>query len=182
VPFYKELGNQGLKATDVPVVAFSVGEETAASTPIRWSGARGVELLHVAEESSNDAFRSSGLHTRRRSCPAPTMLTNDPMEAAYVGIHMWAQAVTSQDDRRRQSDCGGERPDILGAGRLHDQDGREEPPSMEPVFIDEVQKDGQFNVVWKPRGRFARNLEPVHRRQRQEEDGESSGAAGEEPA
>ena len=27
VPFYKELGNQGLKATDVPVVAFSVGEE-----------------------------------------------------------------------------------------------------------------------------------------------------------
>src|SRR5450631_304471 len=27
VPFYKELGNAGLKATDVPVVAFSVGEE-----------------------------------------------------------------------------------------------------------------------------------------------------------
>src|ERR1700677_2103494 len=27
VPFYKELGNQGLKANDVPVVAFSVGEE-----------------------------------------------------------------------------------------------------------------------------------------------------------
>src|SRR5574338_1037212 len=27
VPFYKELGNQGLKATDIPVVAFSVGEE-----------------------------------------------------------------------------------------------------------------------------------------------------------
>ena len=27
VPFYKELGNQGIKATDIPVIAFSVGEE-----------------------------------------------------------------------------------------------------------------------------------------------------------
>ena len=30
VPFYKELGNQGVKATDIPVVAFSVGEEELA--------------------------------------------------------------------------------------------------------------------------------------------------------
>src|SRR5579872_3509367 len=30
VPFYKELGNQGIKATDIPVVAFSVGEEELA--------------------------------------------------------------------------------------------------------------------------------------------------------
>src|SRR3989442_8574581 len=30
VPFYKELGNQGVKATDIPSVAFSVGEEELA--------------------------------------------------------------------------------------------------------------------------------------------------------
>ncbi|NEU36304.1 transporter substrate-binding protein, partial [bacterium LRH843] len=27
VPFYRELGNQGIKASDIPVMAFSVGEE-----------------------------------------------------------------------------------------------------------------------------------------------------------
>src|SRR5919199_176322 len=30
VPFYKELANQGIKASDIPVVAFSVGEEELA--------------------------------------------------------------------------------------------------------------------------------------------------------
>ncbi|MEP6564899.1 MAG: ABC transporter substrate-binding protein, partial [Mesorhizobium sp.] len=30
VPFYKELGNQGIKAEDIPVMAFSVGEEELA--------------------------------------------------------------------------------------------------------------------------------------------------------
>ena len=51
VPFYKELGNAGLKATDVPVVAFSVGEEELRGVePSRWSATGVVELLHVAEE------------------------------------------------------------------------------------------------------------------------------------
>ena len=29
-PFYKELANQGVKASDIPVIAFSVGEEELA--------------------------------------------------------------------------------------------------------------------------------------------------------
>src|SRR4051794_40014148 len=98
VPFYKELGNQGLKATDVPVVAFSVGEEEL----------RGVDTKplvgHLAawnyfmsiKAPANDGFKKQwATYAKSKKLPgADKPLTNDPMEAAYVGIHMWAQAVT----------------------------------------------------------------------------------------
>src|SRR3977135_441229 len=97
VPFYKELGNQGLKATDVPVVAFSVGEEEL----------RGVDTKplvgHLAawnyfmslKNPENDAFKAkwAAYAKAKGLSSASKPLTNDPMEATYVGIHMWAQAV-----------------------------------------------------------------------------------------
>src|SRR5881409_184191 len=97
VPFYKELGNQGLKATDVPVVAFSVGEEEL----------RGVDtkplVRHLAawnyfmslKNPANDEFKKKwAAYAKAKKLPgADKPLTNDPMEAAYVGINMWKQAV-----------------------------------------------------------------------------------------
>src|SRR4030081_3988423 len=96
VPFYKELGNQGLKATDVPVVAFSVGEEEL----------RGVDTKplvgHLAawnyfmslKNPENDAFKAkwASYAKAKNLAGAEKPLTNDPMEAAYIGIHMWKQA------------------------------------------------------------------------------------------
>ena len=97
VPFYKELGNQGLKATDVPVVAFSVGEEEL----------RGVDtnplVGHLAawnyfmtlKNPANESFKKQwAAYAKAKKLPgADKPLTNDPMEAAYVGINMWKQAV-----------------------------------------------------------------------------------------
>src|ERR1700742_3943593 len=97
VPFYKELGNQGLKATEVPVVARSVGEEEL----------RGVDpkplVGHLAacnyfmslKNPENDAFTKKwGEYAKAKKLPgADKPLTNDPMEATYIGIHMWKQAV-----------------------------------------------------------------------------------------
>ncbi|HRM70061.1 MAG TPA: urea ABC transporter substrate-binding protein, partial [Thauera phenylacetica] len=97
VPFYKELGNAGLKATDVPVVAFSVGEEEL----------RGVDtkplLGHLAawnyfmsvDNPQNKAFIDKyRAWAKKNAVPnADTVVTNDPMEATYVGLHMWKQAV-----------------------------------------------------------------------------------------
>src|SRR4051812_17908161 len=98
VPFYKELGNQGLKAKDVPVVAFSVGEEEL----------RGVDTKplvgHLAawnyfesiKNPTNTAFIKQWTdYSIKKSIPGhkDKPLTNDPMEATYIGIHMWAQAV-----------------------------------------------------------------------------------------
>src|SRR5271157_4340222 len=97
VPFYKELGNAGLKATDVPVVAFSVGAEAL----------RGIDakplLGHLAawnyfeslKNPTNDAFIKAYKEYAKKKglANASTVVTNDPMEATYVGIHMWKQAV-----------------------------------------------------------------------------------------
>src|SRR5712691_7345428 len=97
VPFYKELGNQGLKATDVPVVAFSVGEEEL----------RGVDTKplvgHLAawnyfmsqKNPVNDVWKKEwAAYTKKKKLAnADKPLTNDPMEAAWIGIHMWKQAV-----------------------------------------------------------------------------------------
>ncbi|MBL8445407.1 MAG: urea ABC transporter substrate-binding protein, partial [Zoogloeaceae bacterium] len=97
VPFYRELGNAGLAATEVPVVAFSVGEEEL----------RGVDtkplLGHLAawnyfmsvENPQNTAFVAKYRDwAKKNNVPnADTVVTNDPMEATYVGMHMWKQAV-----------------------------------------------------------------------------------------
>ncbi len=129
VPFYKELGNQGLKATDVPVVAFSVGEEEL----------RGVDTKplvgHLAawnyfmslKNPANTAWKKEwAAYAKAKSLPgADKPLTNDPMEATYIGIHMWKQAVEkAKIVRRRQGDRRDGRTEVQGAGRLHHRDGR----------------------------------------------------------
>ncbi len=157
VPFYKELGNQGLKATDVPVVAFSVGEEEL----------RGVDtnplVGHLAawnyfmtlKNPANDAFKKQwAAYAKAKKLPgADKPLTNDPMEAAYVGIHMWKQAV----EKAKSTDT--DKVVVAMAGqKFVAPDGFEIKMDeknhhlWKPVFIGEVQKDGQFNVVWKTKG------------------------------
>ncbi len=57
---------------------------------------RGVELLHVGEEprERRSSSRSTRSAPQEQELPnASTVVTNDPMEATYVGIHMWKQAV-----------------------------------------------------------------------------------------
>jgi len=157
VPFYKELGNQGLKATDVPVVAFSVGEEEL----------RGVDtnplVGHLAawnyfmtlKNPSNDSFKKQwAAYAKAKKLPgADKPLTNDPMEAAYVGIHMWKQAV----EKAKSTDT--DKVVVAMAGQTFAApDGftikmdEKNHHLWKPVFIGEVQKDGQFNVVWKTKG------------------------------
>ena len=126
VPFYKELGNQGLKATDVPVVAFSVGEEEL----------RGVDTKplvgHLAawnyfmslKNPANDAFKKKwAAYAKAKKLPgADKPLTNDPMEATYIGIYMWKQAVEkAKSTDVDKVDRGDGRPDVQGALRLHDR-------------------------------------------------------------
>src|SRR5450755_2824635 len=157
VPFYKELGNQGLKATDVPVVAFSVGEEEL----------RGVDanplVGHLAawnyfmslKNPSNDVFKKQwAAYAKAKKLPgAHKPLTNDPIESAYVGIHMWAQAVAkakSTDVDKVIAAMGGQTfaaPD--GFTIKMDEKNHH---LWKPVFIGEVQANGQFNVVWKTPG------------------------------
>jgi urea transport system substrate-binding protein len=154
VPFYKELGNAGLKATDVPVVAFSVGEEEL----------RGVDAKplvgHLAawnyfmslKNPTNDAFvKKYRAYAKKKGLPgADKVVTNDPMEATYVGIHMWKQAVEkakSTDVEKVIAAMGGQTYKAPSGFTLTMDASNHH--LHKPVFIGEIRPDGQFNVVWK---------------------------------
>ena len=157
VPFYKELGNAGLKATDVPVVAFSVGEEEL----------RGVDTKplvgHLAswnyfmslKNPENDKFvKMYRDWAKKAKLPnADKIVTNDPMEATYIGIHMWKQAVekakSTDTDKVIAAMAGQTFKAPSGIVSKMDEKNHHLHKS---VFIGEVKADGQFNVVWKTPG------------------------------
>ncbi|TWG86754.1 amino acid/amide ABC transporter substrate-binding protein (HAAT family) [Cupriavidus gilardii J11] len=153
VPFYKELGNAGLKAKDVPVVAFSVGEEELRgidTKPLVGHLAAWNYFMSV-KNAENDKFRKQwAAWVKANNLPGgDKRVTNDPMEATYVGIHMWAQAVkkagTTDPDKVRAAMYGQtfKAPSgfTLTMGENHHL--------YKPVMIGEVKGDGQFSVVWK---------------------------------
>ncbi len=157
VPFYKELGNAGLKATDVPVVAFSVGEEEL----------RGVDTKplvgHLAawnyfmslKNGENDKFiKMYKDWAKKQKLPnADKVVTNDPMEATYIGIHMWKQAVEkakSTDVDKVIAAVGGQK--VKAPSGFEVKMDEKNHHLHKPVFIGEVKGDGQFNVVWKTKG------------------------------
>src|ERR1700759_1501412 len=147
VPFYKELGNQGVKATDIPVVAFSVGEEELAGLDTK------PLVGHLAGwscfQSVNTPEKKAFIAKWRESTKNPKRVTNDPMESAYILFHMWVQAVqqagTTDVEAVRQAMIGQKVKSPSGfevvMGSNHYM--------AKPVMIGEVQADGQFSIVHK---------------------------------
>src|SRR5580765_364801 len=150
VPFYKELGNQGLKATDIPVVAFSVGEEELAGIDTKplvghlaaWN------YFESIKTPANEKFIKDW-HTFTKN---PKRTTNDPMEAHYIGFNMWVKAVekakTTAADKVIDALPGTEAPNLTGGVSKMLPNHH----ITKPVFIGEVRADGQFDVVWKTPG------------------------------
>src|SRR5687767_8765885 len=152
VPFYKELGNQGLRAEDVPVVAFSVGEEEL----------RGVDTKplvgHLAawnyfmsiDTPENKAFIDKWqAYVKKHNLPdGDKRVTNDPMEATYIGIKMWAQAVEQAHSTNIDAVRQALSTQVVKApsGFEIKMDGKNHH-LHKPVFIGEVKADGQFKVV-----------------------------------
>ena len=150
VPFYKELGNQGIKPEDVPVVAFSVGEEELAgldTTPLVGHLAAWNYFMSV-DAPENDAFIKAWhafIKDKKR-------VTNDPMEATYIGFKMWTQAVkqagTTNVDAVRQAMYGQKVKNLTGGMAVMNTNHH----LSKPVLIGEIQADGQFEVVWETDG------------------------------
>ena len=151
VPFYKELGNQGIKATDIPVVAFSVGEEELAGLDTKplvghlaaWN------YFESIETPANAAFIKEWHEFTKN----PKRTTNDPMEAHYIGFNMWVKAVekagTTDPDKVIEAMPG------IKAAQPHRRHLRRCCPtttSPSRCIIGEIRADGQFNVVWKTKG------------------------------
>ena len=154
VPFYKELGNQGLKATDVPVVAFSVGEEELRGVdtkPLVGHLAAWNYFMSVKNPTNAAFIKKYKAWAAANGVPnADTVVTNDPMEATYVGIHMWKQAVEQAKTTDVDAVIG-----ALGGQTVKAPSGftltmdKTNHHLHKPVLIGEVRSDGQFSVVWK---------------------------------
>jgi urea transport system substrate-binding protein len=157
VPFYKELGNQGVKAEDIPVVAFSVGEEELRgidTTPLVGQLAAWNYFMSL-DTPENKAFidKWKAYVSKNNLTGGDKRVTNDPMEATYIGMHMWAQAVaqagTTDVDAVRQAVAG---QTVKAPSGFEIKMDEKNHHLHKPVFIGEVQASGQFQVVWKTEG------------------------------
>ena len=150
VPFYKELANAGIKASDIPVVAFSVGEEELAGIDTKnlvghlaaWN------YFQSIKNPVNDEF----IKQWKTFIKDDKRVTNDPMEATYIGFKMWAQAVaqagTTNVDAVRQAMYGQKVKAPSGFTAVMNTNHH----LSKPVYIGEIRPDGQFNIVWKTKG------------------------------
>ena len=158
VPFYKELGNQGLKATDVPVVAFSVGEEELRGVdtkPLVGHLAAWNYFMSIKSPANTEFVKKWSDYAKAKGIAGhkDKALTNDPMEATYIGIMMWKAAVEkakSTDTDKVIAAMAGQTYPAPG-GFVSTMDAKNHH-LHKPVFIGEIKADGQFNVVWKTKG------------------------------
>ena len=150
VPFYKELGNQGISAEDIPVVAFSVGEEELSGLDTKplighlaaWN------YFQSVQTRENDDFIAQW----KKFIKDDKRVTNDPMEATYIGFKMWVQAVektgTTDVDAVAEAMLGLTTPNLTGGIAVMNRNHH----LSKPVLIGEIQADGQIEVVWETHG------------------------------
>ena len=152
VPFYKELGNAGLKAKDVPVVAFSVGEEELRGVdtkPLVGHLAAWNYFQSIKSPANTEFIKKWSAYAKAKKLPGSDKpLTNDPMEATYIGINMWKQAVEkakSVDTDKVIAAMAGQ-TFTAPSGIVSKMDEKNHH-LHKSVFIGEIKADGQFNVV-----------------------------------
>jgi urea transport system substrate-binding protein len=150
VPFYKELGNQGISAKDIPVVAFSVGEEELAgidTKPLIGHLAAWNYFQSIKDPKNDEFIKKWKAFTKNDK-----RVTNDPMEAHVIGFDMWVKAVekvkSTDPDKVIDALPGIEAPNLTGgiSKMLPNHH------ITKPVLIGEIKGDGQFDVVWKTSG------------------------------
>ncbi|PNI00343.1 urea ABC transporter substrate-binding protein [Vibrio diazotrophicus] len=153
VPFYKELGNQGVTADQIPVVAFSVGEEEL-------SGMDTAPLVgHLAAwnyfESVDSQANEEFIEAWHKFTKDDKRTTNDPMEATYIGFNMWVKAVeaagTTDPAAVQNALIGTSVPNLSGGYSTMMPNHH----ITKPVLIGEIQDDGQFQTVWETAGLVA---------------------------
>lgn len=145
VPFYRELGNQKVSAEDIPVIAFSVGEEELSgidTAPL--VGHMAAWNYFMSEDTpENEAF----IKTWHEFTGDTDRVTNDPMEAHYIGFNMWVEAVkkagTTDVDEVIDAMVGVEVPNLTGGTSVMLANHH----ITKPVLIGEIQDDGQFLTV-----------------------------------
>lgn len=147
VPFYRELANQKITATNIPVVAFSVGEEELAgidTKPLVGHLAAWNYFMSVESPANTEFIKKWKAFIKN-----PKRVTNDPMEATYIGFNMWVKAVekagTTDSNKVIDTIVGLEQPNLTGGVSKMLPNHH----ITKPVLIGEIQDNGQFEIVSK---------------------------------
>ena len=149
VPFYKEFTNQGLTSSDCPIMAFSVAEDElrAMEVPPLVGHLAAWNYFMSIDTPENKTFIKA-FQTRY----GKERVTDDPIEAAYYGVYVWAKAAelakSIEVDKVREKVYGLEFDAPGGKKSIHPTNQH----TMKPVYIGEILKTGQFKVVWKSKG------------------------------
>jgi urea transport system substrate-binding protein len=147
VPFYKELGNEKISAEDIPVVAFSVGEEELSgldTKPLIGHLAAWNYFMSINTPANKEWIAKWHAFTKN-----PKRTFNDPMEATVIGFQLWAKAVTkagTTDPEKVIAALPGLETANLTGGIAKVLPNHH---ITKPVYIGEVRGDGQFDIVWK---------------------------------
>ena len=150
VPFYKELANQGVSAKDIPVIAFSVGEEELAGIDTK------PLVGHLAAwnyfESVDSEINDEFIEKWHKFVKDEKRVTNDPMEATFIGFHTWVKAVeqagTTDYSAVQDALIGVSVPNLSGGTATMMPNHH----ITKPVLIGEIQDDGQFEIVDQTKG------------------------------
>ncbi len=156
VPFYKEFANQGLRAEDAPIMAFSVAEDELRGMDktalvghlAAWNYYQSVDTPQNKQFVAN--FKA---YCKKNNLPdGDKRVTDDPIEAAYFGVHVWKQAVekagTTEVNVVRKAVYG--QKFLAPGGEIMMDEANHH--TNKPVLIGEILKDGQFKVVWRSKG------------------------------
>ena len=156
VPFYKEFANQGLTSDDCPIVAFSVSEDElrAMDVPPLVGHLAAWNYFQSIKSKENKAFvKAFKKYCKANDLPGGSKrVTCDPIEAAYFGVYVWKAAVEKAKsfdvDKVREAVYGLEFDAPGGKKSMH----KDNQHTLKPVYIGEIKKDGQFNIVWSSEG------------------------------
>lgn len=144
IGFYKELAASGVSADDIPVVAFSVGEEelSGLDTSDLVGHLAAWNYFQSAQTEINTAFIEAW-----KAFAGENRVTNDPMEAHFIGFNMWVNAVeaagTTDVDAVRAAMYGLEVPNLTGGMAVMLPNHH----LTKPVLIGEIRADGQFDII-----------------------------------
>lgn len=156
VPFYTEFANQGLTSDDCPIIAFSVAEDElrAMDTSKLVGHLAAWNYFQCIDTPANKQFVANfKAYCERNKLPGGSArVTDDPIEAAYYGVYVWAAAAEKAKsfdvDAVRQAVYGMEFDAPGGKKMMHPSNQH----TFKPVYIGSIRADGQFDIVWKSEG------------------------------
>ncbi|MCX7821060.1 MAG: ABC transporter substrate-binding protein, partial [Brevinematales bacterium] len=145
VAFFKQLKAAGILAKDIPVMSVSVAEEE-----IKGIGAENIEGHYAAWNyfMSMDTPENKNFVKNYKARYGKDRVTDDPIEAGYFGVYLWAEAVkkagTTDVKKVREAVRGVEFKAPEGMVKVEPSNNH----TWKIVQIGKVRKDGQFDIVW----------------------------------